>query len=330
MFKIRNFTLSAIILATLISCVQPESEFTYFGNMGPDHWSEHYNQCSGKHQSPININDVDVVNRTYTEMLYKNFDKIPLEATIFNNGHTVLVKLSYEGDIPTISEGPLEGKGTYQFQQLHFHWGEDNTVGSEDRINDVAYPMELHVVFRNSKYDSFEEAVRRDDGVLVMAAFYEIGNYTNFEYDNLTTHLELIHEPHTNATLKETMDLWSLLPKDLNRYYTYIGSLTTPPCSEDVIWIDFINPIGISEDLIERFRYLKTFDGSSLTHNFRPVQPLNNRKVYRSVPEIIERIPDDFASEASSIKLKSSILYSLPILSILLVYFNLKTHFHIF
>ena len=150
------------------------SEFTYYGNMGPDHWSEHYNQCSGKHQSPININDVDVVNRTFTKMLFNEFHKPSINTSVFNNGHTVLVKMTFDKAAPSIAEGPLEGKGVYQFQQLHFHWGEDNTVGSEDRINDIAYPMELHIVFRNSKYDSIDAAARADDGIAVLAAFYEV------------------------------------------------------------------------------------------------------------------------------------------------------------
>ncbi|KAM7355824.1 carbonic anhydrase-like isoform 2-T2 [Cochliomyia hominivorax] len=289
--------------------------------MGPDHWSEHFNQCSGKHQSPININDVDVVNRNYTKMQFKDFDKIPLNVIILNNGHTVQMKMSYNGSIPGIMGGPLEGKGLYQFQQLHFHWGENNTVGSEDRINNVAYPMELHVVFRNSKYDSFEEAARKDDGVVVLAAFYQVGNYTSLEYDELTRHLEYIHEPHNNITLEQPMELYTLLTKDLDRYYTYVGSLTTPPCSEDVIWIDFINPIGISEAMIERFRYLKTFDGSPLTHNFRPVQPLNNRKVYRALPEIDNRIPENLISKASSYV---SYVGLLKICSILLIILKLS------
>lgn len=142
--------------------------------MGPDHWSEHYNQCAGKHQSPININDVDVIDQEFTDIQYNEFEKSPTNVTLTNNGHTVLVKLTYDGPVPYISGGPLEGQGTYEFQQLHFHWGEDNTVGSEDRINNVSYPMELHMVFRNTRYHSFEEAVRRDDGVAVMALFYEV------------------------------------------------------------------------------------------------------------------------------------------------------------
>lgn len=86
--------------------------------------------------------------------------------------------MAFDKDAPSIAEGPLKGKGIYQFQQLHFHWGEDNTVGSEDRINDIAYPMELHIVFRNSKYESFEAAARADDGIVVLAAFYEVRKHS--------------------------------------------------------------------------------------------------------------------------------------------------------
>ncbi|XP_061402712.1 carbonic anhydrase-like, partial [Musca vetustissima] len=269
-----------------------ESEFTYYGSMGPDHWSEHYNQCAGKHQSPININDVDVIDRSYPEIKYENFDKKPLNATMTNNGHTVQVKLIYEDEGPLISGGPLTGKGIYAFQQLHFHWGEDNSVGSEDRINNVSFPMELHIVFRNIRYKDFAEATQRDDGVVVMAFFYEISSdqAADHDYDTFTSNLEKIEEPNS-VVVMDTLTLFGLMPDNLNSYYTYIGSLTTPPCSEDVIWLDFNSPISISAKLLERFRSLKTFDGSSLTHNFRPVQPLNNRKVYRAKSEM--RVPQE-------------------------------------
>ncbi|TMW41576.1 hypothetical protein DOY81_013344, partial [Sarcophaga bullata] len=95
------------------------SEFTYYGNMGPDHWSEHYNQCSGKHQSPININDVDVVNRTFTKMLFNEFHKPSINTSVFNNGHTVLVKMTFDKDAPSIAEGPFS-QIRNQFTSLQF------------------------------------------------------------------------------------------------------------------------------------------------------------------------------------------------------------------
>uniref|UniRef100_A0A1I8PHE6 carbonic anhydrase n=1 Tax=Stomoxys calcitrans TaxID=35570 RepID=A0A1I8PHE6_STOCA len=278
-----------VILAVAISpCVNGDSEFTYYGTMGPDHWSEHYNQCAGKHQSPIAINDLDVIDRFYLDIIYEHFDKKPINATITNNGHTVQVNLEYEDHAPYISQGPLEGKGKYEFQQLHFHWGEDNSVGSEDRINNVTFPMELHIVFRNTKYNDFAEASLRDDGVAVMAFFYEISEDIDRDYDTFTSHLSNIIEPKSKTRV-EPITLFGLMPEDIRKYYTYIGSLTTPPCSEDVIWMDFSNPISVSSSLLDRFRALKTFDGSPLSHNFRPVQPLNNRKVYRAHSE--SRLP---------------------------------------
>ncbi|XP_073843833.1 carbonic anhydrase 2 [Musca autumnalis] len=279
------FNLLLLLIATIISCGHGESEFTYYGSMGPDHWSEHYNQCAGKHQSPININDVDVIGRGYEEIKYENFDKEPINATMTNNGHTVLVRLIYDDQAPLISGGPLSGKGNYEFQQLHFHWGEDNTVGSEDRINNVSFPMELHIVFRNIRYKDFAEASQRDDGIAVMAFFYEISEEQNadHDYDTFTSNLEKIELPNSMAKV-DSVTLFGLMPENRQSYYTYIGSLTTPPCSEDVIWLDFISPISIAGNLLERFRSLKTYDGTPLTHNFRPVQPLNNRKVYKAMP----------------------------------------------
>ncbi|XP_075162096.1 carbonic anhydrase 2 [Haematobia irritans] len=281
--------LLALLVITIITRgAHSDSEFTYYGTMGPEHWSEHYNQCAGKHQSPIDINDLDVIDKSYFQIVYEDFDKKPINATMTNNGHTVLVSLQYASRAPYISSGPLEGKGKYEFQQLHFHWGEDNSVGSEDRINNVSFPMELHIVFRNTKYVDFNEASVRDDGVAVMAFFYEINETMDRDYDTFTSYLVNIHKPHSTIDV-EPISLFDLMPDDFSNYYTYIGSLTTPPCSEDVIWMDFINPISISSSMLDRFRALKTFDGSPLSHNFRPVQPLNNRKVYRSLSD--SRLP---------------------------------------
>jgi len=67
------------------------------------------------------------------------------------------------------------------------------------------------------------------------------------------------------------------MPKDLHHYFTYDGSLTTPPCSEIVTWIDFKEPILISRGQIQMFRLLLDDNGHVLKHNFRPIQELGDR-----------------------------------------------------
>ncbi|XP_037939743.1 carbonic anhydrase 7 [Teleopsis dalmanni] len=291
-------------------------EFTYNGRMGPDHWGDTYNTCSGKHQSPININIVDVVNSTFWPLEFHDFDVIPASAELVNNGHTVVVKLLYHNMPPTISGGPLRNQGLFQFSQFHFHWGENNTVGSEDRINNVSFPAELHMVFYNVKYETFNEAVVNDDGVVVLAFFYALQENDNPNYAEFTELLNEVRTPDTHVPFRHPPKMQQLITDDVENYYTYLGSLTTPPCSEDVTWIDFATPIMISTKQIERFRSLHTHQGKPLTHNFRPIQPLNNRLVYRAIPPLPRlTVESDKSNSAASM----AIFFHIFILSILVL-----------
>ena len=65
------------------------------------------------------------------------------------------------------------------------------------------------------------------------------------------------------------IDLMPLLPKS-RAYYRYAGSLTTPPCSETVLWTVFAEPVEISEAQIAAFAALYPM-------NARPVQEINRR-----------------------------------------------------
>lgn len=87
---------------------------------------------------------------------------------------------------PTISGGPLHGE--YEFAQFHFHWGDNDTLGSEDLIDGRSYPMELHVVFFNKQYTDAQHAMQYSDGLCVLAFFYEVNEFKlNFLLQPLTT-----------------------------------------------------------------------------------------------------------------------------------------------
>jgi carbonic anhydrase len=68
--------------------------------------------------------------------------------------------------------GPLNG--TYIFEQLHFHWGENDREGSEDLINNHSFAMELHAVFYKDRYGSLSDAIHYSDGLAVLAYFFEV------------------------------------------------------------------------------------------------------------------------------------------------------------
>jgi len=87
---------------------------------------------------------------------------------------TVTLKIN-ESKAVMLSGGPL--KDIYVFEQLHFHWGENDFEGSEDLINNHSFPMEMHAVFYKEDYNSFKEALNYNDGLAILAYLYEVRNY---------------------------------------------------------------------------------------------------------------------------------------------------------
>ncbi|XP_065333852.1 carbonic anhydrase 2-like [Cloeon dipterum] len=254
-----------------------EGHFGYDGSLGPKFWPKNFQTCAGKYQSPIDIEEHLVTRVSYPPIRYHGFADKPVGSTLTNNGHTVMLQLNTEEPL-AVSGGPL--KDRYLFQQLHFHWGHNDSVGSEDTINNHSFPMELHMVFFNQKYHNFTNALNHEDGLTVMAFFYEVSAEDNFVYAEIVEHLPTVVLPHSEAKLSRQLPLELLLPNDKSQYYTYHGSLTTPPCSEVVTWIDFKESILLSHEQVEEFRSLQDTDGDTMTHNNRPVQPLGNRVVY--------------------------------------------------
>lgn len=81
-------------------------------------------------------------------------------------------------ELPTLFGGPLSG--IYVFSQLHFHWGANDSLGSEDKINNHSFPMELHMVFFKLQYGDKDTALYFKDGLCVLAVFYEVSKCWNF------------------------------------------------------------------------------------------------------------------------------------------------------
>uniref|UniRef100_A0A182NH68 carbonic anhydrase n=1 Tax=Anopheles dirus TaxID=7168 RepID=A0A182NH68_9DIPT len=265
-------------------------DFGYDGEKGPSHWGEQYNSCTGKHQSPININSLDVKKVNLPPLVFQGFNVAPKETNLTNNGHTVVVTMDSEVT-PTVSGGPLAGM--YEYSQLHFHWGDNDTFGSEDMIDNHRFPMELHIVFFKQEYKNARTALNHPDGLTVLAFFYEIAPVDNPMYDEFIALLGNVTGSHLSARFETPPSLKDLLAEDLLHYYTYDGSLTTPPCSEVVTWIDFKEPILLSHAQVQAFRALEDEEGHPLTHNFRPVQPLGDRVVLYNTDELIKQVELD-------------------------------------
>ncbi|ESO01624.1 hypothetical protein HELRODRAFT_185695 [Helobdella robusta] len=258
----------------------------YCKNNGPHKWVELAPAARGLHQSPVNI-DTTKIDKFHFRPL--KFQYVPKNSkTILNNGHTVQVAL--DGSDSLLEGGPFPHR--YRAAQFHFHWGMNNNMGSEHMVDGRYFAAELHIVHWNCElYSSIEEAVKSANGLAVLGAFIKPGKH-HHEMEKLTSMLPKILYSGESAELKDGFDPASLLPKHTD-YWTYSGSLTTPPCYESARFVIFKEPIQISEDQLNSFRQLRSHArdtsaprddefGGKILQNYRPPNPLNDRKIVSS------------------------------------------------
>lgn len=259
--------------------------WSYEGTNGPSHWKDNNPICNGQSQSPINLPPLANVkyDSKLTPFQLHDFDKPSsvYNLTMKNNKHTVQVDVE-GGSTLMVSGGGLI-HSTYKVAQFHFHWGSDNTKGSEHTYNGIAYPMELHIVTYDSRYSSITEAADKNSGLAVLGFFFEINDDKNCNYSPLVDLMMNVAAGGTTVTLPD-FKLRHLMPMMFGDYFRYDGSLTTPPCYQSVQWTVFWQKIPISSAQMDKFRQLYGDTQSfSLSNNYRPVQPLNGRSVRTNV-----------------------------------------------
>ncbi|XP_041742633.1 carbonic anhydrase 4 isoform X3 [Coregonus clupeaformis] len=254
------------------------SIFSPHRSTGPEKWDHANKDCEGRAQSPINIvHRKTLPDERLTPFQFRKYQD-SFSGLIKNNGHSVQVNVPHQ---PYVIGGDLELP--YKAVQFHLHWGKNGGPGSEHTIDGEQYPMELHIVHMNQEYSKLEDALKDPIGVAVLGFFYEESLSANRKYDPVVRALQRITTTGANTTLA-SVSLEQLIPpqQNLTNYYRYKGSLTTPGCTESVIWTVFEKPIPLSRDQLRVFSDLQFKDGKPMVGTFRPVQPLNGRVVYRS------------------------------------------------
>ena len=174
----------------------------------------------------------------------------------------------------------------FEFHGLHFHWGSKNFRGSEHLINFQHPPGEAHFVHFNKKYKTIAEAITKADGLLVLAFFLKIKYNIEYEDSGLIQRIAnavklLVQEDKDEPIFLGDMSLDDIIGNKpgLDRYAFYKGSLTTPPCTENVFWYIFPHPIHVTNADLDAFRQLKDNNGKSMSDNFRPLQAINGRTI---------------------------------------------------
>jgi carbonic anhydrase len=241
---------AAVVFVPAGPRAQWRTKWSYEGTNGPEHWGDldpEYAVCkTGKEQSPINIRNAEKAELPAIRFEYKSG---PLK--IINNGYTA-VRVNYA---PGNGNSLIVGDKRYELTQFHFHHP------SEEYIQGKPYDMVIHLMHEAS-----------DGKVAAVAVLLKAGS-ANSTVDQLWEHMpqtpgkeEVIAGVEVNPA--------GLLPRDTS-YYTYMGSVTAPPCTEGVTWFVLKTPVDISGEEISAFAKL-------YPHDVRPPQPLNGRVVKES------------------------------------------------
>jgi carbonic anhydrase len=221
----------------------------YEGADGPEHWGDldpGYAACkTGTMQSPINITTAKLAT---TDLDSFRFYYKPSPLSVTDNGHTIQINFE-PGNIMKIEGVP------YNLVQIHFH------RPSEEQVNGKSFPMVAHMVHQSA-----------DGKLAVIAVLLTIGK-ANPVLDTVLGNLPKDAGGVTRSD-KTLIDPAAIMPQVRN-YYTFQGSLTTPPCTEGVTWYVLKNQVTISAAQEQAF-------AKRYPHNSRPIQAAHDRKVQSS------------------------------------------------
>jgi len=222
----------------------PEHEWDYGKAHGPAHWGElkpEFATCqSGHHQSPI---DIEKTEKADLPPIQFQYGASPL--SIIDNGHTIQVNYEPGSSIRM-------GERDFALKQFHFH------RPSEEKVHGRRHEMSLHLVHADTAGNLAVVAVLLDAGA-ESPVIRQLWNNLPKKEGGAERH----HDIRINAA--------DLLPADWG-YYTFDGSLTTPPCTENVTWFLMKEPVTISTREIAQFSKRYPDDA-------RPTQPLYDRLV---------------------------------------------------
>ncbi len=226
---------------------KPAHEWSYSGAEGPRHWGSikpDYAICElGHQQSPIDIRDA---KREALPPIQFDYKSTPLK--VINNGHTIQVNTS-PGSFITV------GDKKYELKQFHFHHP------SEEHVNGKPYDMVAHLVHADS------------DGKLAVVAVLLKKGSANGLVQKIWEGLPKT-ESQEEVVPGVEINPSALLPANTS-YYTFAGSLTTPPCSEEVTWFVLKTPSELSTEEIAALAKI-------YPHNARPIQATNGRTIKES------------------------------------------------
>lgn len=223
-----------------------EAHWDYTGPAGPQTWGglkPEFSLCgNGQRQSPI-----DIRGGLSVDLEPVRFDYQSSRFSVIDNGHTVQANVAAGNAIEV-------GGNRFELQQFHFH------RPSEERIDGRQFEMSVHLVHKDAQ------------GKLAVVTLLLEKGPAQVAVQKVWNNLPL--EKNQDVPARVALDLNELLPAD-QRYYTFMGSLTTPPCTEGVQWVVMRQPVTVAPEQIELFARIYPM-------NARPVQQAAGRRIMQS------------------------------------------------
>jgi carbonic anhydrase len=263
------FTAVAFVFSATLASAQVEWNHNPASEIGPNFWGEltfPFATCGagdpfvevGKKQTPVNIVTADAVNALLLPLVFQ-YQATPF--VVENTGHVV--------EVPYASGSRIQvgldryGLDTYELLQFHFH------APSEHTVNGQFAAAELHLVHRNALLD-----------LAVVGVLVNVGSPVNIVIDTILRNAPI---EEGEIELRGSVNAKNILPRFDRGYYTYSGSLTTPPCSEGVRWFVLREPVFVSQAAIDHLHeVIAEFPGyDGFPNNNRPVRPLNGRVILK-------------------------------------------------
>lgn len=251
--------LSILLVSISVSLAATDLGVYDYQVYGPDVWFKQWYTCAHAKQSPIDIKTDHAEFADYLETIkLSNYDRMA-NWTVYKGSHNVGFKIA-DGDnnVHTISD---HDKSDHQLIGGHFHWGYNDYQGSEHTIDNKKFPLELHLVHISEETD-----------IMVLGFLFDLDSTDNAELTPLLNALSKVEA--FGDQNNQGMNIRRLIPKNIEHYYRYSGSFTTPPCTEGVKWTVFEERIKISEKQMKVFHDLEF-----LKLNFREPQPMGKRRL---------------------------------------------------
>lgn len=246
-FVLLSFGVASLLPAQLPA--QIGANWNYYGKTGPLGWGRldpTYQACSrGHEQSPIDIRNTHL-NKALAPI---EFHYISGAMTLENNSHTIVVRVNPGSYI--VADGVRYNLTGYEFKHP-----------AEEAVKGKLTDMSVHLVHKS------------DDGKMAIVAvrLSEERGAPNAVLATLFEHLPTTAGKTEKIT--EMVNAGGLLPGSRS-YWTYTGSLTTPPCTEGVRWYIFQEPVSLSRYQLQKFSTL-------FPMNTRPLQDVHGRKIEAS------------------------------------------------